>query len=173
MSWFSAVIWRTEFNDFVEELWGLADALNMSRLELFALNCADDIDLYTRTPNGSWFVPSDSQAPTRASLKQVPRSAPPMRCFPAHLRPKQCSDAVLPSVLLWGHNEDAGMDIDMPDASTAYIVNLTNSQTGVRYTACAASIPPSAAFTPVRFLSTPLLQIHVPRAAQRQRLGLE
>ncbi len=47
----------------------------------------------------------------------------------------QCSDAVLPSALLWGHNEDAGMDIDMPAASTAYIVNLTNSHTRVRYTA--------------------------------------
>jgi len=71
LSWFNAVIWRPEFNDFVEELWGVADALNMSRLEVFALNCADDIDLYTRTPNGSWFVPSESLAPTRASLKQV------------------------------------------------------------------------------------------------------
>jgi hypothetical protein len=75
MSWFNAVIWRPEFNDFVEELWGVADALNMSRLELFALNCADDIDLYTRTPNGSWFARSNPLAPTRASLKQVPSQA--------------------------------------------------------------------------------------------------
>jgi hypothetical protein len=72
ISWFNAVIWRPEFNDYVEELWGIADALNMSRLEVFALNCADDIDLYTRTPNGSWFAPSKHLASTRASLKQVP-----------------------------------------------------------------------------------------------------
>lgn len=122
MSWFNAVIWRTEFNDYVEELWGVADALNMSRLEVFAMNCADDIDLYTRSPQGSWFARRDAHAATRASLKQ-------------------CSDAVLPGALLWGHNEDAGMDIDMPDASTAYIVNLTNSDTGVRYTAYPPSHP--------------------------------
>ena len=100
----------------MQELWGVADALNMSRLEVFAMNSADDIDMYTRTPQGSWFKQQRSRTP--AALKQ-------------------CSDAVLPSALLWGHNEDAGMDIDMPDASTAYILNLTNSETGLRYTACA------------------------------------
>ncbi len=125
MSWFNAVIWRTEFNDYVEELWGVADALDMNRLEVFAMNCADDIDLYTRSPQGSWFARRDAHTATRASLKQ-------------------CSDAVLPGALLWGHNEDAGMDIDMPDASTAYIVNLTNSDTGVRYTAF--SPPPPVLF---------------------------
>lgn len=135
MSWFSAVIWRTEFNDYVEELWGIADALNMSRLEVFALNCADDIDLYTRTPQGSWFARELPNAPTRASLKQV-RSTPRV-CNASRPHAPQCSDAVLPGALLWGHNEDAGMDIDMPDASTAYILNLTNSETGLRYTACA------------------------------------
>ncbi len=144
VSWLNAVIWRAEFNDYIEELWGIADALNMSRLELFALNCADDIDLYTRTPNGSWFASFNTPAPTPASLKQVP---PPPRGAQSRadaglIPPMQCSDAVLPSALLWGHNEDAGMDIDMPDASTAYIVNLTNSQTGVRYTACAPTSPP-------------------------------
>ena len=136
VSWFNAVIWRTEFNDYVEELWGIADAMNMSRLDVFALNCADDIDLYTRSPQGSWFARRLPHAPTRASLKQARPS--PCPCTIRHSRPTQCSDAVLPSALLWGHNEDAGMDIDMPDASTAYIVNLTNSNTGVRYTACAA-----------------------------------
>ena len=60
----------------------------------------------------------------------------------SHQHAPQCSDAVLPGALLWGHNEDAGMDIDMPDASTAYILNLTNSDTGLRYTACA--VPASA-----------------------------
>ena len=98
----------------MKELWCVADALNMSRLEVFAMNSADDIDMYTRTPQGSWFNQQRSRTP--AALKQ-------------------CSDAVLPSALLWGHNEDAGMDIDMPDASTAYIVNLTNSNTGLRYLA--------------------------------------
>ncbi len=92
---------------------------------------------------------------------------------------------MLPSALLWGHNEDAGMDVDMPQASTAYIVNLTNSQTGVRYTACAS--PPAkpstrtstSTFTfsttsmPVLVKFRPLMQIHIPWAAQRQCVGLE
>ena len=71
MAWFNAVIWRPEFNDYLEEMWGVADALNMSRLDVFLLNCADDIDLYTRSPHGSWFAPRRPHAPTRASLKQV------------------------------------------------------------------------------------------------------
>jgi hypothetical protein len=71
VAWLNAVIWRPEFNDYIQELWGVADALNMSRLDVFALNCADEIDLYTRSPQGSWFSPQNPRSSTRASLKQV------------------------------------------------------------------------------------------------------
>ncbi len=78
---------------------------------------------------------------------------------------------MLPGALLWGHNEDAGMDIDMPDASTAYIVNLTNSVTGLRYTACAPPLRPRLSIVTRAVML--IVQVHVPRAAQRQRVGLE
>jgi hypothetical protein len=161
VSWFNAVIWRTEFNDYVEELWGIADAMNMSRLDVFALNCADDIDLYTRSPQGSWFVRRLPHAPTRASLKQVPAAAA-AALFAANVArsvPTPCCPALC-----------CGDTTKTPAWTSTCLTPAppTSSTSPTLTQACAtprAPPPPANHSRSLARLTMPLMQIHVPWSA--------